>query len=75
MKMPGLFKILLFDDSRKVGWGVWFHISSEAWFYLHLIDVQTWMACKAIVATMIGGGTLADSWLGKAKQPTETAPK
>jgi hypothetical protein len=67
MNKIGLIKILLFNDSRKVGWGLWFHISTELFFIMKLIDLQTWMACKAIVGTMIGGGTLMDKAMENKK--------
>lgn len=69
MNKIGLIKILIFNDSRKVGWGLWFHITTEVFFVMKLIDTQTWMACKAIVGTLIGGGTLADKMLDKRGTP------
>lgn len=65
MKLPGLANILLFNDSRKVGISVWFYISSEIFFYMQMIDAQSWMACKAMALTLVAGGTLADTYLKK----------
>lgn len=68
MEKIGLLKILLFNDSRKVGIGLWFYISTEAFFIMKLIDVQTWMACKVMALTLIGGGTLADKFMDAKKE-------
>ena len=69
----GLVKILLFNDSRKVGIGLWFYISSEVFFLMRLIDVNTWMGCKAMALTLIGGGTVIDSYMKKKDVPTVKA--
>lgn len=67
MNNVGIVKILLFNDSRKVGIGLWFYISSEVFFLLKLIDVQTWMGCKAMALTLVGGGTVVDRMMEKKK--------
>lgn len=67
MNKIGMLKILLFNDSRKVGIGLWFYVTTEVFFVMKLIDTQTWMACKAMSLTLIGGGTLADKMLQNKK--------
>lgn len=72
MKLPGLANILLFNDSRKVGISVWFYISSEIFFYMQMIDAQSWMACKAMALTLVGGGTIVDNYMKKKRDSGET---
>jgi len=74
MNKIGLLKILLFNDSRKVGIGLWFYISTEVFFLMRLVDTQTWMACKVMALTLIGGGTLADKFM-EAKKGAPNVPK
>lgn len=75
MKNIGMIKILLFNDSRKVGIGLWFYITTEVFFIMKLIDVQTWMGCKAMALTLIGGGTLADKMLQNKKGVDNAIPQ
>lgn len=76
MRMPKLIRIVFFEDSRKVGFGViLFGIST--WLLMQkLIDANNWMICMALSATLIGGGTVADNWLkvkgGANAEPTKS---
>lgn len=67
MNKIGLVRILLFNDSRKVGIGLWFYAATEVFFVMHLIDTQTWMACKVMALTLIGGGTVVDKMIDNKK--------
>jgi len=66
----GLFKILLFNDSRKVGIGLWFFITSHLFFLFKMIDTQTWMACEVMALGLIGGGTVMDTYMKNKKDTT-----
>lgn len=74
MKLPGALKILLFNESRKVGFGLWLFIVSCLFLVKGLIDGDKWMLCSGAASALIGGGTLADTWLGKKKGPNEPPP-
>ncbi len=68
----GLLKILLFNESRKAGFGLWlFVVSTTMVFMGGLIDSEKWMLCVALTTTLIGGGTLADKWMN-IKEKKET---
>lgn len=76
MKVPQLILILGFEDSRKVGFGVWLIILATALLAHKLIDSSDWMLCMAVSSTLIGGGTVADAWLKiKGNQSVDNAPK
>jgi hypothetical protein len=67
MKIPGIFKGLLFDESRKFGLGLWVMLLATVLLFKAMIDADKWMLCIGIAAGLIGGGTLADTYLGKKR--------
>ena len=75
--MPKIVALLLFYNSRKVGFGFWLFIVSTILLFRHLIQADHWMLCMALSATLIGGGTVADGWLkvkgGQNVPPTPIA--
>lgn len=66
MKLPKLFMILFFEESRKVSFGVWlFAVATALLCHNKLIDSTDWMMCAGLASGLVGGGTLADSWMKK----------
>lgn len=71
-----ILTLLLFKNSRKVGFGVWLFIVCNVWLVMKLINADQWMLTIALCSGLIGGGTVADTWLSKKRlldtRPTET---
>lgn len=63
MEAPRLIKILAFEDSRKVGFGMWLFPLSTYLLFRHLISADHWMICIGFCAVLIGGGTVLDNWI------------
>ena len=59
-----ILKILMFDESRKVGFGLWLFLAAS---YLLMkgahITSEQWMTCMVMCSVLIGGGTVADSFM------------
>lgn len=68
MKIPNIFSLLAFEGSRKVGFGLWLFFVSGAFLVLKIISSADWMVCMTISGTLVGGGTLMDTWLEKKKE-------
>lgn len=80
-KLPSLLHDIFNADSRKVGFGWWvFIISTYGAFFAKgvgghaLLEASDWLMCVALASGMIGGGTLADSWINKVKAPGVVPP-
>ena len=68
-----ILSILLFKDSRKVGFGLWLFIVSNVWLFMKLINSDEWMFVIALTSGLVGGGTVADAWLkNKQSKPVDT---
>ena len=65
MTAPQIFHLMLFNGSRKVGFSLWLFATATALLVISLITSEQWMICVAATSTLIGGGTLADTWLSK----------
>lgn len=71
MNLPSLLHHIFNPDSRKVGFGYQVFIwSTYGCFFTRygldhkpVIDADTWLLCIAISGTLIGGGTLADTFI------------
>jgi hypothetical protein len=73
-----ILKILMFDESRKVGFGLWlFIVASYLLLKGSLITSEQWMTCMVMCSVLIGGGTVADSFLKIKKDggPSADQPK
>lgn len=90
----GIIKVILFNDSRKVALGAWIYFTSTPlfgfsmlWNMLHPpvvgaspvgIAFDQYLFLVGIATTLIGGGTLADTYLktknGKAEPVVVPAP-
>lgn len=76
-KLPSLLHHIFNADSRKVGFGWWvFIVSSYGAFFTKvsngvvsrpILEASDWLLCVAMASGLIGGGTVADSWLNRAK--------
>ncbi len=53
------------SNSRKVAFGVILYITATILLLRKLIPADDWMFCVGAATALIGGGTLADKWLGK----------
>ena len=75
IKLPKVFDILLFNESRKVGLGLWLFIIVNFFFYFNRVSVETWQGMILLSSAMVGGGTIADKMLanGKDKPNGQTA--
>ena len=69
MKAPKLILIMLFEESRKVSFGVWLYATATWLLCAHLIDAQAWMLCMGASSALVGGGTVADKYLAKKDTP------
>ena len=69
-----LFQGLLFNESRKFGTGLWILLLATVLLFKAMIDADKWMLCIGIAATLIGGGTVADTWLKKGKKDDPVPP-
>jgi len=65
MTIPKLVMLLAFENSRKVGFGLWLFIAAGIFLVKGLIDADKWILCIGLVTALIGGGTIADAWMGK----------
>lgn len=74
MKLPKIVLILAFEESRKVAFGLWLFIFAGVFLVRGLIDSDKWMLCASAASVLIGGGTLADAYLGKKKAGKDAQP-
>ena len=65
MKNKKLFKIMTFEESRKVGVGMWVFIFCNIYLPLKLITSTDWITGVIVSATLIGGGTIADKYFDR----------
>ncbi len=65
MKFPKIINILFFNESRKVCFGIWLFITSTLLLGKSLITADQWILCSTAASILIGGGTVADTWLSK----------
>jgi hypothetical protein len=70
-----LLDLLLFKDSRKVAFGIWLFIVCNVWLFKRLITSDEWMFVIALCSALVGGGTVADSWLKAKTGKTLETPK
>lgn len=63
MRLPKVLKIIAFEDSRKVGFGMWGFIACTFLVYTGKIPSHQWLECFALCSILVGGGTLMDKWL------------
>ena len=61
--MRKLVAIILFEESRKVGFGVHVYCISTALLIAKLISPNEWLTCIFLASTLIGGGTVIDTYL------------
>lgn len=79
IRLPKIFKIILFEDSRKVAFGIWGFIAGTFLVYFDKIPNYQWLECFALCSVLVGGGTLMDKWLNikgnsDANAATKTNP-
>lgn len=67
MKTPGIVKGFLFNESRKFGLGLWLLLIAVVFFAKAMLTSEQFMTMVLYVSALIGGGTLADTYLGKKK--------
>lgn len=75
MKFPEIISLIIFNGSRKVGFGLWLFAVSTILLMKTRLSSADWMICMGAASTLIGGGTVLDSWLNTKKAPvTPNAP-
>ena len=62
-----ILKLLLFSNSRKVGFGLWLFITATVLLCNKFVGANEWMICAALSATLVGGGTVLDGYLNIKK--------
>lgn len=56
-------KMILFEDSRKVGFGVWLFLIATVLLIFKCVNSADWFMCAMASSGLIGGGTIADKFL------------
>ena len=56
-------KLITFQDSRKVAFGLWLFFVACIFMIKKLIISGDWVTCMMLSASLVGGGTIADKWL------------
>ena len=56
-------KLIAFQESRKVAFGLWLFAISCAFLIKKFIAASDWTTCMVLTASLIGGGTVIDKWL------------
>ncbi len=65
---------LWYSNSRKVAFGLLLFLVATCLVIAKVIGAPDWMLCVGACTTLIGGGTLADSYFGKKKGPDAPPP-
>lgn len=69
--MKGIKAIFDFSDSRKVSFGVYLFLLSGTFLCMGKITANDWLTCMFLSSTLIGGGTVLDTYLkGKNDPPS-----
>ncbi len=55
--------ILSFENSRKVGFGLWLFAISTVLCIFDKINSTDWLTCMFLCSALIGGGTIADTYI------------
>lgn len=58
-------KLIAFQESRKVAFGLWLFAVSCGLLIKHFIVASDWSTCMILCASLVGGGTIADAWMTK----------
>lgn len=75
LKSPKIFNILIFNESRKVSFGVWGFIVCTVLTWFNKIPNTQWIECFVMCSILIGGGTLMDRALAiKENKDANKAP-
>ena len=70
-----LIHLLFFKGSRKVAFGLWLFIVSNAYLWLKLIQVGDWNNCIILSSLLVGGGTAFDRFIeSKSKNAGKSDP-
>ncbi len=66
---PRIIDVLLFNDSRKAGIGLWVFYTATALLIAKLILASDWIWATTSAIAVVGGGTIADKFLESRKPP------
>ena len=58
-------KLITFQESRKVAFGLWLFAFSCAFLVKHFITASDWSTSMILCASLVGGGTVMDKWMEK----------
>lgn len=61
--MRNFLKIILFENSRKVGFALWLFKISTVLCIFDKINSTDWLTTMFLCSALIGGGTIADTYL------------
>lgn len=68
--MKRLLALFLLQDGRKVGLGLWVLVLSSIFLGIGKISAGDWVGCVSMSSILVGGGTVADTYLkGKNAPP------
>ena len=62
--MRRLLALFILQDGRKVGFGLWVFCVSGGFLLGGKITATDWLTCVFLSSALIGGGTVADKFLG-----------
>lgn len=71
MQKPKIIDLLLFNESRKVAFGLYLFAVACTFLVKKLITAEDWMLCVVFTSSLIGGGSIADKWMDLKKKPIE----
>lgn len=74
MRGQRILDILLFNDSRKTGIGLWLFVSAHALLIAGLIKAVDWVWATTTAAALVGGGTVMDKLLAN-RRPLKPGPR
>jgi len=67
--MHRLLALLLLQDGRKVGFGLWVFVASGGFLLGGKITATDWLTCVFLSSGLIGGGTVLDSYIKGKNAP------
>ena len=67
--MRRLGALFLLQDGRKVGFGLWVFVASGCSLLGGKITASDWLTCVFLSSALIGGGTVADKFIGAKNAP------
>ena len=70
-----LLRLLAFNQSRKVAFGLWLFIVCNVYLWFRILNADQWMNCILLSTGLVGGGTVMDAFLANKKLEVEKGTK